>query len=197
MSARWNYVVTTCVVCNREGKIRIDQFNRKNKTWECRSCAFKKRKLNIKTPSLKHDSQKSGAYKSYWRAKKRVKENHKNAYGHVLFCFNSFDEFWELLGERPEGMSLDRIDPHGNYEPGNVRWATTHDQVRNKRNNVLIEYKGNLMCLNDIAKITKLDPGCLRRRLKTGCPKEFLFKQGKWLIKQQKFIPKPNGDLNG
>lgn len=37
------------------------------------------------------------------------------------------------LGPRPDGMSLDRINPDGNYEPGNVRWATSAVQVANRR----------------------------------------------------------------
>ena len=36
------------------------------------------------------------------------------------------------LGDRPEGMSLDRIDVHGNYEPGNLRWADARTQNANR-----------------------------------------------------------------
>ena len=37
------------------------------------------------------------------------------------------------MGERPKGMTLDRIDNDGNYEPGNLRWATRHTQTINSR----------------------------------------------------------------
>lgn len=45
----------------------------------------------------------------------------------------SFDAFLSDVGDRPEGRTLDRINPDGNYEPGNVRWATAKEQQANRR----------------------------------------------------------------
>ncbi|HSZ70229.1 MAG TPA: hypothetical protein VK756_07695 [Solirubrobacteraceae bacterium] len=46
---------------------------------------------------------------------------------------HGFEAFLADMGERPEGMTLDRVDPNGDYQPSNCRWATATEQRINQR----------------------------------------------------------------
>lgn len=82
----------------------------------------------------------------------------------------SFDDFLTDVGRRPgPGYSLDRFpNNNGNYEPGNVRWATQVEQTSNMRNNVWLEARGERRLLahwaKDLGVPSSLLAGWLKRQ---------------------------------
>lgn len=79
----------------------------------------------------------------------------------------SFSDFLEDVGEAPTPEhSLDRFpDQNGNYEPGNVRWATEAEQNRNKRSNRWFEYDGMRLILSDWARLKGISKVTLCARI--------------------------------
>ena len=82
--------------------------------------------------------------------------------------WHSFELFTVDMGDRPEGMTLDRIDNDGDYTPENCRWATLKEQQRNTRTNHYISYEGRTECLVTWAEEYDIKQTTLRLRLKRG-----------------------------
>jgi len=81
---------------------------------------------------------------------------------------DGFANFFEDMGERPIGASLDRKDVNGNYDPENCRWATRSEQQRNKSNSVLIEWKGDKKCAADWSEIVGISSKIICGRISAG-----------------------------
>jgi hypothetical protein len=98
------------------------------------------RKINIDTKT-KYNVKNNPSYKIWCYMKTRCYNKNNKDYKHyggrgIIICDrwkNSFENFLNDMGEKPEGYSIDRINVDGNYEPSNCRWATQKEQVNNRR----------------------------------------------------------------
>lgn len=81
---------------------------------------------------------------------------------------HSFEAFIADMGERPDGMTLDRVNVDGNYEPGNCRWATYAEQSRNTRRNRRLLVGGKSMTVTDAARALGVRRWTLYDRLDRG-----------------------------
>ena len=131
--------LVTCPNCNEVRFTRGDVIKRNEKLGKPLYCKPCSNKLfpgvdPRKGTGVKHDPALEYTRRSFYKAKRRVKmgAKHHACYADVKFLFTNLQELIDCIGLRPDGMTLDRIDPLGNYEPGNVRWATVAEQVANR-----------------------------------------------------------------
>src|SRR6185503_1392339 len=88
---------------------------------------------------------------------------------------NDISAFIEDVGLRPsKEYSLERINNSGNYEPGNVRWATRKEQARNKRNNHLVTINGTSLTIAEWSERSGIKVGTMLIRIHLGWPSERL-----------------------
>ncbi len=120
-----------------------------------------------------------------WKEMKRRCYNTRNPEYHnyggrgITVCDNwknSFVDFLAYVGYKPSpDATIDRIDVNGNYEPGNVRWATKLEQSQNTRKTSKLTYNGETHCLREWARKLGISHSTLRTRIAKGWPLERVF----------------------
>lgn len=131
--------------------------------------------------NYKHGNAKSGnptkEYAAWGRMKSRCSNlafiEYENYGGRgIKVCDrwnNSFEAFLSDVGKSPsQSHSLDRKNTNGNYEPGNVRWATKIQQMNNTTRTRWLTFNQKRQSLSDWARELGVRPKPLVKRLKTG-----------------------------
>jgi hypothetical protein len=162
------------VVCKCGAERIVYKFtllNGKSKSCGCLQKEAARRK------NLTHGMARSSEYKIWQQMKERCtnpNNNHFKDYGGrgITVCerWLKFENFYADMGPRPAPKhELDRYpNQKGNYEPGNVRWATRKQQMRNRRNNRLVEFQGETRCMVEWSEIKKIPADIIRCRIRLG-----------------------------
>ncbi len=109
------------------------------KTGNTKSCGCLKKEI-VSTCNLRHGMSETQTYRSWQSMKKRCLSVNCKDYKHyggrgISICdrwLNSFENFLEDMGEKPEGLTLERKNNNGNYELSNFKWATRKEQANNR-----------------------------------------------------------------
>lgn len=171
-------VIKMCETCNSEFSVLQHDVNRGRGRFCSKSCAAS----GTHNSAYKHGNAtrfkgQTKEYKTWAQVKTRTTNpNSQNAAYYmgrgIKMCdrwLNSFEAFYEDMGPAPTPKhSIDRIDPNGDYEPGNCRWATHIEQMNNIRNNKRIEFGGVVMTQEEWGRVTGIRGSVIQKRLKRG-----------------------------
>lgn len=139
----------------------------------CGCKAIEKRVKKLK----KHGMAGTPTYKSWHAMIQRTegKGGHES-YVHrkidVCMRWLTFDLFFEDMGVRPIGTTLDRIDNNRGYYKENCRWATHTQQSNNTSANVYLNLFGKTMTVTEASRHYNIGISCLRHRLRKGMDPE-------------------------
>ena len=150
------------------------------------SCGCLRRKTSTEN-NTKHGGHGTRLY-GIWKAMKKrctnTKDKEYQRYGGrgISVCYEwstSFENFrdWSTENGYRDDLTIDRIDPDGNYEPANCRWVSVKEQSRNKRKSIFVTLDGVTKPLAEYAEIYGVPYNtALHRIKKQGLTPEETFK---------------------
>lgn len=144
-----------CEACSKIVTRNISNANRD------KSCGCMKAAL-ISEIVTTHGMRGSPTYRAWCGMKTRCGNPNRQDYftyggRGITICdrwLHSFENFLADMGHKPTPKhSIDRIDPNGNYEPLNCRWATSKSQNRNTRSNKIVTINGESKCVAEWSEV--------------------------------------------
>lgn len=162
--------------CGNTLTVRADSLRRGQQSCGCyRSEETIEKVREVGRQNKTHGKTLTSTYHSWMTMKARCSNPNSNRHSNyggrgIKVCerWAKFENFLEDMGERPDGMSLDRINSDGDYEPGNCKWSTQKEQQNNRRNNMLIELDGVTMTLAQWSEKTGFDATTISTRIRRG-----------------------------
>ena len=143
------------------------------------SCGCLTDELNSKRMST-HGKSKTRIYGIWIGMKQRCYNPKVNSYKNyggkgITVCdewmgengFCNFEE-WSIKNGYSEDLTIDRIDPNGNYEPSNCRWADKETQMNNMTTNIYLTYNGKKQTISQWSKETGIKSATLNYRHRKG-----------------------------
>lgn len=130
-----------------------------------------------KEVNLRHGESHSKIHKTWRNMRYRCNNpncmSYKNYGGRgITICkeWDSYESFrdWALANGYSEGLSIDRIDVNGNYEPSNCRWVSTKTQNNNTRKNHYLTYNGVTHTIQEWSDITGINWTTIKARIDMG-----------------------------
>lgn len=143
------------------------------------SCGCRRRKILAETTKRQTTHKMSGTpiYTKWVSMKDRCMNPLNSEYSlyggrGIKICtewVNSFENFyeWAMNSGYSDGLTIDRINNNGNYEPANCRWTDLKTQANNTRRNHYLTYKGETKTLAEWAEIMKINYSTLKARINT------------------------------
>jgi len=120
---------------------------------------------------VSHGMSKTPIHNLWWGMVQRCTDKSRPAYrGYggrgITVCerWMTFENFYEDMGDKPAGKSLDRIDNDLGYSKDNCRWATQKEQTNNMRANRHFTIQGETKTLSQWVELSSVKPSTVRQR---------------------------------
>ena len=124
---------------------------------------------------IKHGMCHTRVYRKWASMKTRClnknRRHYKNYGGRgITICdeWMDFQNFYRDMGECPSGLTLERIDNDKGYCKSNCKWATSEEQVNNKRTNHFLTYKGKTQTAKQWSEELGISYNVIRQRIYKG-----------------------------
>lgn len=163
-------------LCKCDCGIEVTERGSQLRNGKVKSCGCLKREQFIKMVTKHGFRDDENIYRHWLNMRNRCNNTRYSKYHlyggrGIKVCkeWDDYDEFrkWSLKNGYKEGLTLDRINTNGDYEPTNCRWVNWKTQQNNKRNNHYITYNNETHTMMEWSEIRNINYSTLRNRINT------------------------------